>query len=243
MSRKIPPLTATYSGGGGAGSRLVIRRTCRSPIEPSATRSRTDLWPGSKRRLKPIMNGTPAASTGRECAVDLLEVEADRLLAEDRLACHGRRDDQVDVGVGAGADRHGVDVVGGQQLLDRPAPVRRSWRRRPGRLPVRRPPPRPRRSPAPPGPAVRRASGRSGRSRARRSGGPAAPGRCRRRSPRPLARTIRSQAHPLSGLVRGRPSRRGRSRRPRHRPGSASSAASPEIARTKLRASTTLVSS
>ena len=63
MSRKMPPLTATYSGGGAAGSRLVIRRTCRSPTEPSATRSRTDLWPGSKRRLKPIMNGTPASST------------------------------------------------------------------------------------------------------------------------------------------------------------------------------------
>ncbi len=63
MSRKMPPLTAMYSGGGAAGSRLVIRRTCRSPTEPSATRSRTDLWPGSKRRLKPIMNGTPASST------------------------------------------------------------------------------------------------------------------------------------------------------------------------------------
>ena len=63
MSRKMPPLTATYSGGGAAGSRLVIRSMCSSPMPPSATQSRTDLCPGSKRRLNPIMNGTPAAST------------------------------------------------------------------------------------------------------------------------------------------------------------------------------------
>src|SRR3954453_12460822 len=63
MSRKIPPETRMYSIGGGAGSRLLIRTICGSPSSPAATAARTAAWAGSKRRLKPIWNGTPAAST------------------------------------------------------------------------------------------------------------------------------------------------------------------------------------
>ncbi len=63
MSRKIPPETRTYASGGGAGSRLVMRTRCGSPTRPVATAARTEAWAGSKRRLKPIWNGTPAAST------------------------------------------------------------------------------------------------------------------------------------------------------------------------------------
>jgi hypothetical protein len=65
MSRKMPPETRMYSGGGGAGSRLEIRTRCGSPTAPAATASRTDWCAGAKRRLKPIWNGTPASSTAR----------------------------------------------------------------------------------------------------------------------------------------------------------------------------------
>ena len=80
-----------YSIGGGAGSRLVIRTRCRSPIEPSTHRVAHRLWAGSKRRLKPIWNGTPASSTAASAPSTVAEVERDRLLAEDRLAGARRR--------------------------------------------------------------------------------------------------------------------------------------------------------
>ena len=40
-----------------------MRTICGSPISPSATARATAACAGSKRRLKPIWNGTPAAST------------------------------------------------------------------------------------------------------------------------------------------------------------------------------------
>ena len=102
------------------------------------------------------------------------------------------------MGVGARADRDGVDVVGGQQLLDRPD--RRADRRRDalgrGRYGVGHRGHDPARAPR--GPAARRASGRSGRSRSRRSAGPAAPVRCRPRIPRPLLRSHSVTHSPVS---------------------------------------------
>ena len=63
ISRKIPPETFTYSGGGGAGSREVMRTMCGSPIAPACTRSRMrrKLW--SNLRLKPTWIFTPAFFT------------------------------------------------------------------------------------------------------------------------------------------------------------------------------------
>ena len=55
---------------------------------------------------------------GGERAVHLGQVERDGLLAEDRLARLGGRDDQVRVRVGGRADGDGVHVRRGQQLLD-----------------------------------------------------------------------------------------------------------------------------
>ena len=63
MSRKMPPEWRTYSIGGGAGSRLVIRTRCGSPTGRRRPPRATDACAGSKRRLKPIWNGTPASST------------------------------------------------------------------------------------------------------------------------------------------------------------------------------------
>ncbi len=40
-----------------------MRTTWTSPIAPEATASRTDWCAGSKRRLKPTWNSTPARST------------------------------------------------------------------------------------------------------------------------------------------------------------------------------------
>ncbi len=45
-----------------------MRTICGSPIVPSATAWRTEAWAGSKRRLKPIWNGTPACSTAASAA-------------------------------------------------------------------------------------------------------------------------------------------------------------------------------
>ena len=56
---------------------------------------------------------------GRDGPVDLGQVEAHRLLAQDRLAGGRGAHDEVDVGVGARADRDGVDVAAGQQGIDR----------------------------------------------------------------------------------------------------------------------------
>ncbi len=50
-------------------------------------------------------------------AVDLGEVEIDRLLAEDRLAGAGRAADQLGMGMGGGADHHRAQLTVGQCLL------------------------------------------------------------------------------------------------------------------------------
>ena len=68
MSRNSPPELRAYSSGGGSGSRLVMRAMCGSPTVPSATAAATAACAGSKRRLKPIWNGTPAASTAASAA-------------------------------------------------------------------------------------------------------------------------------------------------------------------------------
>ena len=68
-----------------------MRARCGSPIVAGGDRVAHRWWAGSKRRLKPIWNGTPAAVDGGERAIDLGEVERDRLLAEDRLAGARRR--------------------------------------------------------------------------------------------------------------------------------------------------------
>ena len=63
MSRNSPPEAVTYSAGGGAGSREVIRTTCGSPKAPEVTCFRTAAKFGSKRRLKPTWSFTPDFST------------------------------------------------------------------------------------------------------------------------------------------------------------------------------------
>ena len=53
-----------------------------------------------------------------ERAVELLEVERDRLLAQDRLAGRRRAGDQVGMGGRARADRDSVDVLGSENVVD-----------------------------------------------------------------------------------------------------------------------------
>ena len=50
--------------------------------------------------------------------VNLADVQADRLLAKDRLAGGRRPGDQLDVRVSTTADGHGIDGVGFQNLID-----------------------------------------------------------------------------------------------------------------------------
>ena len=53
-----------------------------------------------------------------EAGADALDVEVDRLLAEDRLAGAGGALDEVGVGVGRRADGDRVDVLGGEDRVD-----------------------------------------------------------------------------------------------------------------------------
>src|SRR3990167_8780227 len=63
MSRKIPPETSRYALGGGPGSREVIETISRLPTAPASSSLFNRLKLGSKRRLNPTKNGTPARST------------------------------------------------------------------------------------------------------------------------------------------------------------------------------------
>ena len=102
-----------WGGGVAAGDPQDVQVADRTVGHPVAHR----LVPRVEAAVEADHERDARLLDGRQRAVHLREVEADRLLAEDRLAGLGRRDDQVDVGVGARADRHRVDVVGGQQLL------------------------------------------------------------------------------------------------------------------------------
>ena len=109
------------------------------------------------------MNGTPARSTAASARSTSADVEADRLLAEDRLARLGGPDDEVDVGVAGRADGHGIDVRRLDELVDGERPTPAARRPRPPRRRRRHRPPRP---PAPAGsagPGSMRASGRCDR--------------------------------------------------------------------------------
>ena len=113
----------------------------------------------------------PALGHCVERAVDLRELERDRLLEEERLARRNRLDHEVDVGVGARADRDRVDVRPLDQVAAR---GRRPEPRARGRPP--RPPPhrcrgrRRARGRGRPSRASRRACARSARRRERRCG-------------------------------------------------------------------------
>ena len=77
---------------------------------------------GAVRRVEAPVEADVQQGAGRldrgERGVDLGEVERHRLLAERRQPGRGDAGDQLGVGVGAGADRHRVDVAG-ECLVDR----------------------------------------------------------------------------------------------------------------------------
>ncbi len=87
---------------------------------PAAAHRVTDrLVPGVETAIEADHEGDAGARHRLEGLVHQREVKAHRLLAEDRLARLGRLDDQGDMGVGARADGDGVDVLGGEEFLDR----------------------------------------------------------------------------------------------------------------------------
>jgi len=117
MSRNIPPETFTYSIGGGAGSRLVMRRICGSPSLPARI----------KLPHSPVVSNRIAGESdlqlhagplhGLDGLVDRRQVKGDRLLAKDVFSVGRRLDDHSRMGVGARADHHGVDLAVFQQRL------------------------------------------------------------------------------------------------------------------------------
>ena len=170
MSRNSPPELRTYSSGGGSGSRLVMRTMCGSPTVPSATAARDRRVGGVEAAVEADLERHAGRLDGGQRAVDLGEVERDRLLAEDRLARLRRR---------RRSGRRGSSV--GVQIATASTSARRSAPR-----PSRRRDAQPRRHlargrlvgvvdarsrprPAPGARAARRACARSARRRARRS--------------------------------------------------------------------------
>ena len=153
---------AAAPGRGWRCARAAARRPRRA-----ATAARDGRVRGVEAAVEADLERHAGGLDRGQRAIDLGQVERHRLLAEDRLAGLGGRDDQVGVGVGRRADRDRVDVVGAEQLLDvaaarrrRASPPRRarssacaSWTR--GHAPRR----------GPGGRAARRACGRSGRRR------------------------------------------------------------------------------
>ncbi len=117
MSRNSPPECRAYSSGGGAG--IAAGDAHEVDVADAARGDR--VVDGLVRRVEAPVEADleqDARPLDRlERPVDLGELERDRLLAEDRLARGRRRDDLVDVGVGARADRDRVDLVRRVQLL------------------------------------------------------------------------------------------------------------------------------
>ena len=89
-----------------------------SPMVPASMAARTAPKCGSKRRLKPTISVALVSRTTLRQALTRSRLEVDRLFAEDRLAGAGEGLDQVGMGVGRGADHHGVDVLRREDLLD-----------------------------------------------------------------------------------------------------------------------------
>ena len=152
-------------GGVAAGDPHEVDRADHATGDGVAHRAVGRIEPAVEPDLQPGAGG----GDGGEGPVDLGQVEGDRLLAEDRLAGAGGGDEQVDMGVGARADRDRVELGRAEQFLgrrrrrERPARPPRAW---PGRRRRRRPS---RASPpAPGGRAGGRASSRCGRRRAPR---------------------------------------------------------------------------
>jgi len=118
MSTKMPPLTLMYSMGGGAGSRLESRARCGVPYSTF----RHGLLDGGVCGVEAaVETDHERHACGIDCgegSIDLGEVQADGLLAEDRLAGRGGAFDEVDMGVGARAHGHSVDIGGSEHLLD-----------------------------------------------------------------------------------------------------------------------------
>src|SRR3954464_9891744 len=65
QSRKIPPETATYSGGGGSGSRVVDRIVVIQPSSPLTTPAPAAAMAAAYRRWNPIWTGTVEPSRRR----------------------------------------------------------------------------------------------------------------------------------------------------------------------------------
>ena len=95
-----------------------MRTMCRSPTDPSMTASRTEACAASNRLLNPTWNGTPLASITANASSTLprsSEIGFSQKIALPALAAaiiNG------DMGVGAAADRDGVDVGRRQHFVD-----------------------------------------------------------------------------------------------------------------------------
>ncbi len=94
---------------------MMTCRTC--PTSPSRMARLSASALGSKRRLKPTSSGTGVFFRLAEAAVDLGDVQVDRLLAQHGLARGRRLLDEIDVRVGGRTHDDRVDVLACNQVL------------------------------------------------------------------------------------------------------------------------------
>ena len=92
----------------------MIETISSSPIAPSAMRLRSDGEIGIEAAIEADHQRRAGLLDDFEAGADALDVEIDRLLAEDGLAGARGALDQIGVRVGRRADRDGVDVLGGR---------------------------------------------------------------------------------------------------------------------------------
>ena len=87
------------------------------PIAPLAMRAFSAAKFGSKRRLKPIISGVPAASTTFRQRSTRFEARSTGFSQNTALPAFAAGLDQVGMGVGRRADQDRVDVAGGDDRL------------------------------------------------------------------------------------------------------------------------------
>ena len=80
------PRRATYSSGGGAGSRLEMRARCGSPTSPAGHGVAHGLMRGVEAAVEADLERHAGRRHRGQRPIELGEIERDRLLAQDRLA-------------------------------------------------------------------------------------------------------------------------------------------------------------
>ena len=96
----------------------MIETISRAPIAPSATRLRSAEEIGIEAAIEANHERRAGLLDHFKASADAVNVEVDRLLAEDRLLGARGPFDEIGVGVGRRANGDGIDLLGGEDRVD-----------------------------------------------------------------------------------------------------------------------------